>query len=93
MEAREKELAEKHAALLAELRSSLTAAHDAAMAETLGQHEEQRTTQQRRHETELAAKTSALEIEKDREHTAKLAAMLRNATRLTRTSAGPRNLA
>ncbi|KAH8076326.1 hypothetical protein JL721_322 [Aureococcus anophagefferens] len=76
MEAREKELAEKHAALLAELRSSLTAAHD-GHGRDAGQHEEQRTTQQRRHETELAAKTSALEIEKDREHTAKLAAMLR----------------
>ena len=56
MEAREKELAEKHAALLAELRSSLTAAHEAAMAETLGQHEEQRATQQRRHESELASR-------------------------------------
>ncbi|KAH8063879.1 hypothetical protein JL722_3074 [Aureococcus anophagefferens] len=58
MEAREKELAEKHAALLAELRSSLTAAHDAAMAETLGQHEEQRATQQRRHETDLESRGS-----------------------------------
>lgn len=47
------------------------------MADTVARHEEQLASLARQHQSELESSTRALEVDKDHEHSTKLAAALR----------------
>ncbi|KAH8044242.1 hypothetical protein JL722_14799 [Aureococcus anophagefferens] len=67
MDSREKELAERHAAALAEQKASLSSAHESAHEETVARHEDAVATLRRKHEADLESATGALGVDKDRE--------------------------